>query len=238
MEIFLVILAAILTYFAAGFVHEMGHVAVGLLSGWKFYLLVVGPIGIRRGDNDKISFYLEKNPAMWGGAGGTFPVTDSPENMKIWSKILLGGPVASMIMGCVFLPFGIIHLNIFLLMLGLMPIGMGAACLLPLQTGITYTDGARHRRLRSGGQVAAEEIALFKMAVNSLLKKGAVQIEFADFEALLSAKLPAIKYYGYYYSYEFYKSRNDENNMQNALDLMESIKKNVPKIVIDDCAAR
>jgi hypothetical protein len=236
MEIILIILAALFSYFAAGLVHEMGHVAVGLLSGWKFYLLIVGPVGIRHGDNGKISIYFEKNPAMWGGAGGTFPVAESPDNIKIWSKILLGGPIASLIMGCLFLPFGIIHLNILLMMLGLMPIGMGIACLLPLQTGITYTDGARWRRLRGGGQRAAEEIALFKMAINSLLKKDISQIGFADFEALLDAELPAIKYYGYYYSYLFYKSRNDETKMQSALNLMDSIKKNVPKIVLDDCA--
>ncbi|MDR0906279.1 MAG: hypothetical protein LBN00_08945 [Oscillospiraceae bacterium] len=238
MRIIIVLLAAVLSYLIAGAVHEMGHVVVGLLSGWKFYLLVVGPVGIRRNENDKISVYLEKNPALWGGVGGTFPKTESPDNIKVWSKILLGGPVASIIMGCAFLPFGILTLNALLLMLGFMPIGMGIACLLPLKTGITYTDGARWRRLHGEGQVKAEEIALFKMAINDILKKDMSQIEYTDFEPLLHAELPAIKYYGYYYSYMFYKSRNDEENVQKTLGLMDSIKKNVPKIVIDDCTEK
>jgi hypothetical protein len=236
MKMVILILAAILSYLVAGFVHEMGHVAVGLMSGWKFYLLVIGPLGIRRNDNDKISLYLEKNPSLWGGVGGTFPKAESPDNIKVWSKILLGGPIFSIIMGCVFLPFGILTFNALLLMLGFMPIGMGIACLLPLKTGITYTDGARWRRLRGGGQRKAEEIALFQMAENTALNKDMSQIEYADFEPLLHAELPAIKYYGYYYSYMFYKSRNDEENTRKALDLMDSIKKSVPKIVIDDCA--
>jgi hypothetical protein len=236
MKILIFILTALFSYWISGLVHEMGHISVGLRYGWKFYLLVVGPIGLRRNDDsDKVSIYLEKNPTMWGGVGAAIPREARADNMKIWPKVLLGGPIASIIMGCIFTPLGIMTANFALLLLGLMPLGMGIACLLPLKTGITYTDGARWRRIRGGGQGTLEETALFKMMENSITKRDMRQIKYSDFEPLLHADLPAIKYYGYYYSYLFYQARNDEEHAGEALALMNAIKKDVPKIVVDDC---
>ena len=227
------ILTAVLCYFVSATVHELGHIIVGLLHGWRLFLLVVGPFGIRRNEKGKLSLYLEKNPALWGGVGGTFPQTESAENLKIWSKILLGGPVVSVIMGCIFLPIGIVTQNIVPVLLGAMPVAMGIACLLPLKTGIMYTDGMRWRRIRNGGQAAAEEAALFKLTENNFLGTGI--LEFANFEALLDADLPAIRYYGYYYAHLFYKDKRDEDKAREYIALMDAIKKNVPKVIIDDC---
>jgi hypothetical protein len=86
----------------SGVVHELGHVTVGLSSGWKFYTLIVGPFGLKRNANDKITLYLEKNPMMWGDIGGTFPRSADADKMKIWSNVLFGGPIASITMGCIF----------------------------------------------------------------------------------------------------------------------------------------
>lgn len=60
MEIINYIIICILCYLIAGIVHELGHVLIGLINGWKFLLLIIGPFGIKANSNGKIKFYLKK----------------------------------------------------------------------------------------------------------------------------------------------------------------------------------
>ncbi|UZW15162.1 hypothetical protein OSC52_04800 [Clostridium pasteurianum] len=60
------ILTPILCYLVSGIVHELGHIVVGLTKGWRFYLLVIGPLGITIDEHNNIKFYIEKRAAMWG----------------------------------------------------------------------------------------------------------------------------------------------------------------------------
>jgi hypothetical protein len=101
-EITTYILLAIVSYWVSAVIHELGHVVVGLTHKWKLFMLVVGPIGVKR-KGEKLSLYFEKNLVLWGGVGGTLPTNESEDNIKIWSTILLGGPIASIITGIMFL---------------------------------------------------------------------------------------------------------------------------------------
>jgi len=226
---------ALLCYLISATIHELGHAIVGLWNGWKLYILVIGPIGIRRNEDDKLIFYLEKNPVLWGGVAGTAPATKNNDSIKIFSSILLGGPITSIIAGVVFLTICFFHFNLFWLLLGLMSISMGIVCLLPLKTGIAYSDGKRWRRLRGGGQGEAEETSLFKILEYSQFGKDISLLQKADFEALLDAKLPSLRYYGYYYLYQYYDAKNDSDNKSKALTLLQNMKKDIPKIIIDEC---
>ena len=225
---------SLFSFWISGIIHELGHIITGLLHGWKFWLLVVGPIGIKK-DEKKLKAYFEKNPALWGGVGGTIPSDENVDNVKIWAKVLLAGPIASIVTGVIFLSFNFIHFSLAFVLLGAMPIAMGIACLLPFTTGITYTDGKRWARLRSEGQGRAEEISLFKMMMANIFEKDESTIEYDDFAPLLKAELPAIKYYGYFYLYRYYRARNDEENKLKALEELSVLKRNTPKIVVDDC---
>jgi Peptidase family M50. len=237
MEILLIFLIAILCYWISGIVHELGHVLTGLANGWKFHLLVVGPLGIKTNGQGKIKLYFEKHIAMWGGAGATIPDVSKPDNTKAWSKILLGGPLASMLMGVIFLPPGIITKNITLLLLGAMPLGMGIMCILPLpiKTGITYSDGWRWNRLHKGGQEADEEIALFKLMENEIAGENFSKIDYKHIESLLKSNETSLQYYGYYYKFKYYKSRNNEEEMKLAITQMEELKTRVSPIIVNGC---
>ena len=228
------ILLAILCYWVSGIIHELGHILTGLLHGWAFRMLVVGPVGIKKSEN-KIKLYIEKDVVMWGGVGAALPTDESADNIKTWSKVLLGGPIVSLATGVIFLSLNLFQPSIVFVLLGAMPIAMGIACLLPLKTGITYTDGKRWARLRKQGQSRDEEICLFKMMMAGLFKKDALTIAFGDFSPLLKAELPALRYYGNYYLYQYYSARNDEENKLKALETLDELKKSVPKIIIDDC---
>jgi hypothetical protein len=227
-------LLSVLCYWVSGIIHELGHIMTGLLHGWQFWMLVVGPIGIKKQEN-KIRLYVEKNAVLWGGAGGTLPADENADNVKIWSRVLLGGPVASIVTGVVFLSLYFLRPHIVFILLGAMPIAMGIACLLPFKTGITYSDGKRWARLRGGGQGGAEEISLFKMTMRHIFKKDAPAIELDDFSPLLQAELPALRYYGHYYLYQYYCARNDEENRRRTLETLHELKKTVSKIVVADC---
>jgi len=237
MEVAIYILIAILCYLISGLVHELGHVIVGLANGWKFYLLVIGPLGIKTDDKGKIKVYFEKQMVMWGGVGGTLPQNTNVDNIKIWSNVLLGGPLASIVMGVVFLPLGIITKNIVLLLLGAMPLGMGIMCALPLpiKTGILFTDGGRWSRLHKGGQEADEEIALFKLTENEFIGGDFLNNDLKSIESLIKSKEMNIQYYGYYYEYHYYKSRNNEENMELAVRNMEKIRIKVSSLIVQDC---
>lgn len=235
--IIIFILTALLCYFISAIVHELGHIVVGLIEGWKFYLLVIGPLGIRMDENNNIKFYLEKRPTLWGGVGCTLPKEADDNNIKIWSKVLLGGPLTSIIMGIIFLPLGIITKSIVLMLLGAMPLAMGIICILPfpLKTGILYTDGGRWSRLHKGGQEADEEIALFKLTENQITGVDFSNIDINSIEPLIKSKDIVINYYGYYYKLQYYKATSNIEKIKLVIEKMDEIKSKVPTFIVKDC---
>lgn len=238
MIIAIFILTAILCYLVSGIVHELGHIVVGLIKGWRFYLLVIGPLGITIDERNNLKFYLEKQVTMWGGVGCTLPKEADENNIEIWSKVLLGGPLASIIMGVIFLPLGVISKNIVFLLLGAMPLAMGIVCILPLplKTGILYTDGGRWSRLHKGGQETDEEIALFKLIENQITGSDFSKVDLNSIESLLKSKDVSINYYGYYYKFQYYKATSNKEKMKLVIEKMEEIKSKVPSVIVKDCS--
>ncbi len=237
MQIIQLIIFSILSYWISGLVHEAGHLVVGLLNGWKFHLLVVGPLGFKVNEQGKVVAYFEKNMLLWGGVGAALPQTNDPTNLAVWKKVLVGGPAASMVMGLTLLPIGMVADNVFLLLLGAMPLGMGLACglPLPLKTGILYTDGGRLARLNSTGQTHLEEKALFTLTQSSICSAGFQNVPYSDIEHLMQSKDNAIKYYGYYYSYRYFSEKDNSLRAAEAIELMEGLKNSVSKLIVEDC---
>jgi len=238
MELILFIVVAIICYLVSALIHEMGHVVCGLLHHWKLYMLVVGPMKLYRETMDsKIKIGIEKNPILWGGVGGTLPAKASEENVKVWGKIILAGPLTSIVFGVLMIPLVIITESIMVDLLCLMPIGMGAACIIPMKikTGLLYNDGTRYKRLQSGGQEGAEERAIFKLIEVSLF--GGEEVIYPEdlVEPLLASTDPDFQYYGYYYAYVNAVRRNRPDEVQVQLANMESIRGKVAKIIVDDC---
>ena len=232
-------ITVILCYITAGVVHELGHIMVGMMYGWKFHLLVIGPLGITADESGRVKFYLEKRAALWGGVGGAFPKEASEENIKVWSKVLMGGPLASILMGVIFLPLGIASNNRVLLLLGAMPLGMGIVCALPypLKSGILYTDGGRWSRLRKGGQETAEEVALFMLTETQMTGGSFASVDTADIEALVRSKDPAINYFGHYFRLQHFKAIGNTEMMETSAREMEKLKDKVPGVIVSEYKA-
>lgn len=238
MEVALFIVVAIICYLVSAMIHEMGHVLCGLLHHWKLYMLVVGPMKLYRETLDsKLKIGIEKNPILWGGVGGTLPQEENEENVKVWGKIMLAGPLTSIVFGVLMIPLVMITENIVVDLLCLMPIAMGIACIIPMKmkTGLLYNDGTRYKRLRSGGQEGAEERALFKLIELTLFGGEECIYPASLVEPLLASTDPDFQYYGYYYAYVNAMRQNRTEDAEQQLANMENIRDKVSKFIVDDC---
>ena len=55
------------------YIHEIGHLCVGLLNGWRFFSLSIGPMKLYREHMDeKIKLGFEENILNWCGVCATF----------------------------------------------------------------------------------------------------------------------------------------------------------------------
>jgi len=228
---------AIISYLLSTAVHEWGHVIAGLAQRWKLVLICVGPLKLYRNTpNDKVRFGIEKNPLYWCGIGGTLPAKKEDVKIEKYSKILLGGPLASIILGIVSGLTLIWYRPLFLVFLAPVSIGMGIACLIPgVKTGILYNDGTRYMRIRRGGSTREEEQALLEATVLKTYDEDASYSE-AGIKAMTASKDDEFKYLGHYYAYLNARSREDNEGMAKELDYMENLKHNIPKSIIDMCA--
>ena len=229
MEILIKVLSAIICFMISSTVHELGHIMVGLKEGFKFYLLIVGPFGLKRNENDKIIFYIEKDISLWGGLGATVPTNDNNDNYKKFGRVLLGGPITSLIFGAIWLPLGIITKNTFLLLLGAMPLSMGVACLIPLRNGAFYTDGGRWLRMHKNGKTKAVEMAIWNLTEKAIIQGNYAKANFDKIMILINDEDIRTKYLGHYYAYCFYKDNKDTFNIENEKAELERLKGKVPK---------
>jgi hypothetical protein len=232
MKILFTVLLAIFCYIISSAVHELGHILTGIKQGFKFYLFIVGPFGFRRNENDKIIFYLEKDISFWGGLGATIPVEENSNNYKKFGYVLLGGPIASLIFGALWLPLGIITKNIFFLLLGTMPLAMGITCLMPLRNGAFYTDGGRWLRMHKNGKTKAVEIAIWNITQKAIIEGSFAKANLDEIMVLINDEDIRTKYMGYYYAYCFYKDNKNILDVEKEKAELERLKGKVPKQMV------
>lgn len=231
-EIFALALASIFCTIISCAVHELGHILTGLKEGFKFYLFVVGPFGLKRDENDKIVFYIEKDVSLWGGLGATIPANDNSDNYKKFGRVLLGGPIASLIFGAIWLPLGIITKHIFFILLGLTSLAIGMVCLLPLKNGAFYTDGGRWLRMHKNGKTRAVEMAIWNLTQNVIIQGSYAKLNFDEIDILINDDDIRTKYLGHYYAYCFYKDNENSFGAEKEKEELEKLKEKVPKQMV------
>ena len=226
------ILLSLFCFIISSAVHELGHILSGLIQRFKFYWLVVGPFGLKRDKNDKIVFYFEKDVSLWGGLGAVIPTDDNVDNYKKFGRILLGGPMASIIFGVICLPIGLIENNTFLILLGVMPISMGIVSLMPLRNGAFYTDGGRWLRMHKTEKTKAVEVAIWNLTQNAIIQGNYANVNFDEIKILINDEDIRTKYLGHYYAYCFYKDNENRLNSEKEKAELERMKGKVPKQMV------
>lgn len=231
-DILTIVLAIIPCFIISSAIHELGHLVVGLALGFRFYLFEVGPFAFKRNKNDKITFYLEKDMSLWGGIQATIPREENDSNYKKFGYILLGGPIASLILGVMSLPIGIFIDNIFISLIGAMTLGMGVACLIPARSGAFYTDGGRWLRMRKDSAARAVELAIWNLTQGAIVHGSHSKVSFDEIRTLVEDKDPRTQFIGHFYAYHFYKCKDDEMNMEKEKREIQILMGKVPKQMI------
>jgi hypothetical protein len=171
------VLAMLLTMVAMNIVlgiHEWGHVLGGQLSGFRFAMLVVGPLQVLR-DSDRIVVGLNKNMSLVGGVASAVPTGNERDIQGAMLRLVAGGPVASLVLAFLAgLPFLAAKLFSIPAPHGLLALFLGATCaasfLIFLGTAIPYhanhfhSDGARVLMLRKRGKEGERWCALAILA--------------------------------------------------------------------------
>lgn len=179
-------------------IHELGHVVMGLLQGFRFELLVVGLLGIKR-ENEKIKIYLNKNFGYYGGLGLTVPKDDSSDNLRKFAYVILAGPIASIVftLMCFFMvnylakPYGVI-----VFAGGLASFGIFLATTVPSKSGMFYTDRKRYQRLMTPGKDQEVELAMLTIIASFVKNQSFIGVKKETFNILIADNDPYIKHYG------------------------------------------
>ena len=216
--------------------HELGHIVTGLVQGFKLELLVVGLLGIKREDR-KVKVYLNKNLGFYGGVASTSPMDEVDDLPTKFGRILLAGPIASILfaiiclVACFFVgkPYGII------LYAGcITSIGMFLGTTIPSKTGMFFTDRKRYQRLTTPGRDQQTELAMLNIMTHFLKDDSYQNVEKDDIETLISDETPSVNFYGLFYMICWqleHQGKVDENLKKQYEYASNSIPKNLVKVL-------
>jgi hypothetical protein len=115
--------------------HELGHVAAGLLVGFEFRRVLVGPCTFT---HEPTGYRLRFHGGRWFGGGLTLMVPRSPDDLRQKFRLFVaGGPVVTLLLfvPAILFPWGAV--GGALLLTNLM---LAASCLIPMETRGYYTD--------------------------------------------------------------------------------------------------
>ncbi len=119
MDILYLLVYSVIGVFVASLVHELGHLLVSLSHGWHFNFLVAGPFRWEAsGENKRVRLSLERNPALWGGVVSCIPDSNDSNSFNVFNRVLIGGPLLSIILGFVLFMCFIFTKNLSLLVFG------------------------------------------------------------------------------------------------------------------------
>ena len=205
----LVIIGGMFMLFTVLIVHELGHLITGLLQGFSFQLFVVGFLGIKRDEQQHIRPYLNTDWNFFGGVASTSPRKTDPDNAKKFARILLAGPIASLIFSAIC--FGISTMTadesweLIWIIGGAMSAGIFLATTVPARTGLFFTDRKRYQRLIKEGKARDIELALLRLNATFTQDKSMKNVAFSDIELLKTEELPLMKLSGHFYEVLYYK---------------------------------
>lgn len=213
-----ILILMVSSYFTVVALHELGHLLTGLANGFKFYLYVVGFLGIRRDEHDHIKVYFNKDMQLFGGIAGSFPTQHESNVLRKMAWIVAAGPLTSLITGVLFtwasfsMIYGLTADSIlgykllcgFLIICTFFSFSIFAATTIPSRTGPFFTDRARFFRLIRGGKAAEIEQATLELITLSYTGKRYQDLNWKQIELVQTDPAPIMRSVGEYYAYFYY----------------------------------
>ena len=155
------------------FVHELGHLAGGMVRGMRFLLLIVGPFQWAKSATG-ISFTWNLNPSLMGGLAAAVPNRQRSLLPQLLGMVL-GGPLASLLLGgSAIVTVSLLNghlpdrpLNLILLT-GLFSLLIFLATAIPSRVGGMQSDGWQLIELLRGGAAVLERQLIIEIMAASL----------------------------------------------------------------------
>lgn len=91
-----------------------------------------------------------------------------------------------------------------------------------------------HRSSLIHGKMPIREFCL-TLTQSSICSVGFQDVPYSDIENLMQSEDNSIKYYGYYYSYRYFSENSDHAKADEAIRLMDGLKNNVSKVIVEYC---
>lgn len=214
-------------------IHELGHLLTGLAQGFKFQLFVVGPLGIKN-ENEKISVYFNKNLATYGGIAATMPTEDSPDNPRKFARLILAGPLASLLFAVLSLALAAVLANpwsIIFYSSGCISIAIFFATTIPSKTGLFFSDRKRFQRLILKGKDQEVEIAMLRIMGRYAQDSSYKNISSQDIAVLINDDIPFIRYFGIYNQICLEIEKDGVAKVESA-ELFQSLSADMPKALV------
>lgn len=163
------LLALPLAFFAVILVHELGHLAGGMLRGMRFLLLIVGPLRLRRTVSGlKLDWFLSGQ--TFGGLAAAMPDLRRPLRAQLL-PLIVGGPLASALLAVAALGLSASvddRAAAHLLVLGAMSAMIFMVTALPMRAGGFQSDGMQCIELLRGGPAVEQRTLLMAVYAQSL----------------------------------------------------------------------
>lgn len=191
--------------FVAIFIHELGHLLMGLFQGYQLQLFIVGLLGVHRKDN-KIRFFLNRNLQFFGGVAATSPTEITTKIKYEYANILIAGPLFSLVFGFVLVVGSNFVLHSFsfaFAFTGIISLGLFLVTVVPNKSGIFFTDRKRVQRLLNNDRVGEIELAFITSSSKILIENGYRNLSLQDLRLLQSDNEWNVKFWGFYYEYQY-----------------------------------
>lgn len=218
-----IIFLLVLSYFTIVALHELGHLLTGLAQGFRFYLYVVGFLGIKRDEHDRVKVYFNKDMQLFGGIAGSFPTKQMSNVLQKMAWVAAAGPITSLVTGFLFTwaAFTMIgNLSAeapiiyklfcgFTLFCAFFSFAIFAATTIPNRTGPFFTDRARFFRLIRGGKEAEIEQATLELTTLSYSGRRYRDLNWKQIELIQTDPAPMMRSVGEYYAYFYHLDRHE-----------------------------
>jgi hypothetical protein len=203
--------------FLALAIHELGHLISGMKQGFEFKLFVVGILGIKKNNHNKIKIYLNRNLGQFFGVVGVQPKEMAVNIADKMASVCISGPIASLIYAVVCFAFyhynSILELTPFIQ--HILSVSMAAslaiffATVIPNKTGVLFSDRKRYQRLKSTGVDRDSELSLISLAIKTSTEKSYKNIDLDDVQKLKASNDDMSRCFGSIYAYGFYVENGD-----------------------------
>lgn len=230
-QVILYILFFVFAVFVTQLIHEGGHILGGLMKGYDFRLLVLGPFGIKKTREGETRFYIEKDRTLWQGASVTLPKDLSTITAGQLKLVFLAGPIMSLVAGMAIAPYALSSNNYYAIVASVLSISFGLAGFLPFKRSASFSDAWSISSFNRKGIFSAEEVMYYRLTRTYAVDKDTAAMSLEDLENLSrsTSKDRIKKFVALCLMYGYYTERNEMPSAKNTMKQLELIMRNVPR---------